>query len=91
MSVTVYESPEDATDRLDVDITHATVWFFNHGKDDEIVGTATVALSELPALVKSMMEWLEGCGWVYCEKCKSWYPPDSLHARSSHPTRRPVT
>lgn len=88
MSTTIYESPDDAKLHFSVDITHSTVWFFG---DSDGQGLATVALSELPALVKAMMDYLEAAGWVYCEKCKSWYAPDSLHARSTHPTRRPVT
>ena len=62
MSHTFYDSPDGALPNLSIDVTYEFAWFFEHDADGNVVGSARVKKTELPAIYRALREYLEVLG-----------------------------
>ena len=61
MSTTIYDSPDEFKATIpdqgafSIDVTYATVWFFEHRKDEmDQTRSVTVPLAQLPAIYRAI-------------------------------------
>ena len=65
MSTTIYDSDDACVVRedtmLSIDVTHETVWFFEHDAKGDIVGKATVPRKEMRDVLLAISENID---WI---------------------------